>query len=430
MSPRTTLVALAAAAGLLAPAALRAQDQSAYGRAVQLGTAIMTNDTLQVQRILATGLDVDTPRSDDGTALMSAAAWGRLDLARLLLARGADPLLENKSGETARDLALRNGHRDLARLLEAAERKQPLPDLRANTSGRSNYEVAVELRTNAGLLGDRAKVEALLATGVDVDFPTGGDWTALQAAAARGNVAIVELLLAKGADPSRRNANGRTARDEALANGHADAAAVLAKAMGIAEPARRRRAAPTDAPANAPTNAPTNAPATPAPAKSPAPAPPPTPAPTPAATKSGPNETLPPEEYAPTGVKPRAGLWHGTVTNQGAGKWTVSFRVAPNGDITEFAFDGDIRCTSGGSVVGTGSEYGRSRATGMITRDGARFVYQNGAVNGTYVDEKARVHWRVQGHFTAPGAAAGSVRIGAGAGACDTWGLKWTAKAG
>lgn len=155
------------------------------------------------------------------------------------------------------------------------------------------------------------------------------------------------------------------------------------------------------------------------------------PRPTPAtraapATPDHENETRAPEEFKPTGVKPRAGLWRGTVSNAGAGKWTVAFRVAPSGDITEVEFDGDIRCTGSGAV-GTGGEYGRSESAGYVTR-GARIVFQDGAFNGAYGDRKARVHWHLQGHFTSPTTASAKVRIGAGGGTCDTWGLKFAAK--
>lgn len=54
------------------------------------------------------------------TALMLAASEGKLEMVRLLLAAGADPLLKNNLGETARDLAKRGGHAEVVRLLAKA----------------------------------------------------------------------------------------------------------------------------------------------------------------------------------------------------------------------------------------------------------------------------------------------------------------------
>ena len=42
-------------------------------------------------------------------------------------------------------------------------------------------------------------------------------------------------------------------------------------------------------------------------------------------------------------------------------------------------------------------------------------------------DEKAGVHWHLQGQFVGATAARGKVRIGAHGSTCDTWGLQWTA---
>jgi hypothetical protein len=49
---------------------------------------------------------------------MAAAVGGHLGIARALLDAGADPLLRNQAGATARTKALEYGHTDLAALLE------------------------------------------------------------------------------------------------------------------------------------------------------------------------------------------------------------------------------------------------------------------------------------------------------------------------
>jgi hypothetical protein len=59
------------------------------------------------------------------TPLMMAAIMGHLDAAMILLNAGADPRVRVKDGLTARDLALKNRHQQLAQVLACAERLQP-----------------------------------------------------------------------------------------------------------------------------------------------------------------------------------------------------------------------------------------------------------------------------------------------------------------
>ncbi len=72
-------------------------------------------------------------------------------------------------------------------------------------------------------------VEPLLDHGADANAQQVGGWTALHAAADRGNVRLVELLLARGADPSLASDGGQTPADMAETNHRTDALAVLMK---------------------------------------------------------------------------------------------------------------------------------------------------------------------------------------------------------
>ena len=65
-----------------------------------------------VQQLLDAGARINDRDARGRTALMIAAEGGRSDIANLLLARGADPSLEDKAGKRAADLTLLTSLRD------------------------------------------------------------------------------------------------------------------------------------------------------------------------------------------------------------------------------------------------------------------------------------------------------------------------------
>ena len=141
-----------------------------------------------VRRKLSEGWEIED-RSDDGyTPLHMAAYFGRLDVARLLLQRGADPnaVASNDSRVTPLHSAVSARHRDLAGLL--------------------------------------------LAHGASANAVQKGGWTPLHAAAHNGDEAIVDLLILRGADPTRPADDGHTPPDLADEGGHAALADMLREA--------------------------------------------------------------------------------------------------------------------------------------------------------------------------------------------------------
>jgi ankyrin repeat protein len=117
-----------------------------------------------------------------------AAYFGRLEVARLLLERGADrnPVSSNDSRVTPLHSAVSARHRDLAGLL--------------------------------------------LALGASANAVQKGGSTPLHTAAHNGDEDIVDLLLLRGADPTRPADDGRTPPDMADEGGHAALADMLREA--------------------------------------------------------------------------------------------------------------------------------------------------------------------------------------------------------
>jgi ankyrin repeat protein len=130
-------------------------------------------------------------RGPDGyTALHLAAYFGQLEIARLLLGRGADPnaVALNESRVTPLHSAVAARHRDTASLV--------------------------------------------LALGGSPNAVQHGGWTALHAAARNGDEAIVDMLLLRGADPTRVSDDGKTAIDLAVENGYGALAGLLRAQAG------------------------------------------------------------------------------------------------------------------------------------------------------------------------------------------------------
>src|SRR5258708_2065410 len=68
--------------------------------------------------LLDTGATPNAQNEEGTTPLMNAAWFGCDDSVRVLLRRGADPLVRDSKGRTARELASERGHKDVEELLK------------------------------------------------------------------------------------------------------------------------------------------------------------------------------------------------------------------------------------------------------------------------------------------------------------------------
>lgn len=179
-----------------------------------------------VKMLLDSGVSVNRIDSTDGrTLLASAAHAGSADIAKLLLSRGADPLISDHQGQTPLTLASRQGHvKVLSALLDWAKGKQP--EMVARMVEHADSEGWTALRS-AAWGGHSQAVRLLLDAGADVDGCDTEGRTALRAAAWGGHEQILLMLLDYGAQVDKADREGRTPLIAAAYMGHREAVEIL-----------------------------------------------------------------------------------------------------------------------------------------------------------------------------------------------------------
>jgi uncharacterized protein len=206
--------------------------------------AIVNGDDAEVQKLVEADRRIADERGEDGvSALMQALyrgqtknvatiaeAKGWLDVfeaaaigdpGRLELALKEDPQAVkafSADGFTALHFALFFGRRLPANLLVLAGSD-------VNAEARNPSRVRPIHSAVAG--PDPMSAEILIAIGADVNVQQQGGYTALHAAAKRGNEQLVDLLLRADADPGIPTDSGQTAADLAREAGHEALAARL-----------------------------------------------------------------------------------------------------------------------------------------------------------------------------------------------------------
>jgi ankyrin repeat protein len=166
--------------------------------------AVRAGDKTRVKNLLDKKAAVTAATADGTTALMHATLLGDVALLRLLLDAGADVNAANKAGATA--------------LMWAAsdlDKVKLLLSLGAQVNARADSG-HTPLLMAAGCADATAVVQLLLENGADAKYASRG-YTALMAGA--GNREVVRLLLARGADAKAANVAGWTALHAAALRG-------------------------------------------------------------------------------------------------------------------------------------------------------------------------------------------------------------------
>src|SRR5690606_9083598 len=173
-----------------------------------------------VALLLEAGAEVDAPNADGQTTLMLAARTGSVEVAKRLLARGADVnARELWREQTALMWAADGGFAELAKLL-LDHGADPTARAAANDWGAQiTSEPRAQYRPTGGLTpllyaarsGCAGCVQAILAAGEHVDRPTPDGVTALMLALDNYEFDTAMTLLDAGANPHYADWWGRTA---------------------------------------------------------------------------------------------------------------------------------------------------------------------------------------------------------------------------
>ena len=194
---------------------------------------------------------------------MFAAEKGLIEMAKLLLERGADIDAADNSGKTALMIAEENKQKEMMEFLKnwgktieqdneenseqftptfvptiiPSPQNTPAPELK-NTPLPTQTPVKENINKNEALLqaakdGNINKVKELLSEGANVNAKDSNGKTALMYAAEKGYLDIVKLLVNGGANIHAKDSKGKTAIMYALDNKHKDIAAYLMQKAGI-----------------------------------------------------------------------------------------------------------------------------------------------------------------------------------------------------
>ena len=159
--------------------------------------AIANNDLVAFKLFLEAGMDPNTttPIATSPSALMIAANHNRLEMAKMLIDKGANVNSKDKNGSTALMLATSYDSGSNAELIKLLLSKGADANV-ANKEGSTALMVAITSKTS-----DNADVvKLLLEKGADVNAKAINGVTALMVASKEKNLTALKLLLAKKPD--------------------------------------------------------------------------------------------------------------------------------------------------------------------------------------------------------------------------------------
>ncbi len=189
-----------------------------------LGKAAAAGDLKELQRLISSGVNINSPNSKTGmTPLMQAAQAGKLDAMKLLLAQKPKPDVDaqDKEQRTAMYYAVENKNSDALALLKQHKADPNIP------ARFKRYPIM-----EAAQRGDAKSVKILASGGrvkenSDLSKEDVNQRTALMEAAKYGNAETVKVLLDEYADVGGQDIQGRSALMDAAEKGNSASTKLL-----------------------------------------------------------------------------------------------------------------------------------------------------------------------------------------------------------
>ena len=175
-----------------------------------LMVAVQSNHPKAVKMFLSSGANPNALYTKDGgTALTYASKRGYAEIAKMLLAAGAN--VESLGGWKPLQIAAESGHSEIVKMLI---------DAGANLNAVAKINGTALMR--ASIFGHSEVVKILLDAGANpnVSVEEIGGWTALMWAVSKGTPEIVKMLLDAGANPNAADKKGQTVLMQAEKDGH------------------------------------------------------------------------------------------------------------------------------------------------------------------------------------------------------------------
>ena len=198
-------------AWLLAVVLAGASPLAGAGAYEEFFDAIQRDEGGKVQTLILRGINTNSADRKLGPAIVLAArekAWSALKA--LLLSPATDVNVRNANGETALMYASLNGELEIARLL-------------VSRGAQVNHPGWTPLHYAASA-GQLSVVQWLLEQSAYIDAASENGTTPLMLAARQKHTTVAQALVKEGADPSLRNQAGLTAADYFARNGEPEQA--------------------------------------------------------------------------------------------------------------------------------------------------------------------------------------------------------------
>jgi ankyrin repeat protein len=194
-----------------------------------LADAVIKKDTVKIEQLLQSGVDINTQHPTSGTtALMIASSYYYYDdMVEYLIGKGANVNLKDKEGKTDLLWASSNSLPNVkilvangAKVNEAANDGMT-PFIQATlgvSSGKVPIEICELLRKNGANINAELKRQSALR------------WTALHYAAANGDAELVKYLIKHGANVNKATGEGSTPLFLAKLGNYEEVVTILKKA--------------------------------------------------------------------------------------------------------------------------------------------------------------------------------------------------------